>query len=233
MLGCAQLLPPITAMHILLIEDNPLIGDGLRAGLTQAGHRVTWLRDGLQARRAFDRSDLDFVILDLGLPGRHGIDILREAREAGCALPVLILTASDTVPDRVAGLDAGADDYLVKPFSLEELTARVRAISRRAGPSNVLIRYCDLELDPRAHRLSRAGQPVDLTGRELVILEALLVQPGKAVSRRRIEELLYGFDGRVESNALEVHIHHLRRKLGADLIRTLRGVGYLIPAEAP
>jgi DNA-binding response OmpR family regulator len=221
-------------MRLLLVEDDPLLGDGLQVGLSQCGYRVDWVRDGLAASQALLYDRFDLLVLDLGLPGEDGMSVLRRLRGRDDPLPVLILTARDRVEERVAGLDAGADDYLVKPFNLDELTARLRAIQRRGqGRAGPLIRHGGLELDPAGKGVSLDGQPVELTGREFAILQALLDSPGKVLSRERLEGLLYGWDEGAESNAIEVHIHHLRKKLGKELIRTMRGVGYLIPLEAP
>jgi two-component system, OmpR family, response regulator QseB len=220
-------------MRLLLVEDDPLLGDGLQVGLTQAGYRVDWLQDGLAAGQALLHDRFDLAVLDLGLPGEDGLRVLRRLRERDDPMPVLILTARDSVQDRVAGLDAGADDYLVKPFNLDELTARLRAIQRRGqGRATPLIRYGDIELDPAGKQVTLAGQPVELTGREFAILQALLDSQGKVLTRERLDDLLYGWDEGAESNAIEVHIHHLRKKLGKDLIRTMRGVGYLMPLES-
>ncbi len=219
-------------MRLLLVEDDPLLGDGVQIGLTQEGYTVDWIQDGSAARRALGHDRFDLMVLDLGLPGEDGLSILAWLRGQGSDLPVLILTARDTVTDRVSGLDLGADDYLVKPFSLDELAARLRAIQRRhGGRATPTIRYADLELDPAGRLVRQGGNPVELTTREFAILEALLHQPGKVLTRERIEELLYGWDEGVESNAIEVYIHHLRKKLGKELIRTIRGVGYLVPGE--
>lgn len=220
-------------MRLLLVEDDPLLGDGIQIGLTQIGYTVDWLRDGLAARQALEQERFDLAVLDLGLPGMDGISLLRWLRGRGDATPVLILTARDRVEDRVSGLDTGADDYLVKPFSLDELAARLRAIQRRhGGRASPTIRYRDIELDPASKQVTQNGVPVELTFREFTILEALLATTGKVLSRERIESLLYGWEEGVESNTIEVHVHHLRRKLGKELIRTMRGVGYLIPVEA-
>lgn len=220
-------------MRLLLVEDDPLLGDGIQIGLTQIGYTVDWLRDGLAARQALEQERFDLAVLDLGLPGMDGISLLRWLRGRGDATPVLILTARDRVEDRVSGLDTGADDYLVKPFSLDELAARLRAIQRRhGGRASPTIRYQDIELDPASKQVTQNGVPVELTFREFTILEALLATTGKVLSRERIESLLYGWEEGVESNTIEVHVHHLRRKLGKELIRTMRGVGYLIPVEA-
>jgi DNA-binding response OmpR family regulator len=219
-------------MRVLLVEDDPLLGDGVQVGLQQVGHTVDWVRDGVAAEQALATGDFDLVVLDLGLPRQDGLTVLRKLRRGGSGLPVLVLTARDTVADRVAGLDAGADDYLVKPFELEELAARLRAIARRGGGrSTPEIRYGDLVLDPAGRSVTLAGRPVDLTARELAILEALLTSAGRVLSRERLEAALYGWDEGVESNAIEVYVHHLRRKLGRDLIRTVRGLGYLVPRE--
>jgi DNA-binding response OmpR family regulator len=217
-------------VRILLIEDDTLLGDGVRAGLSQAGYAVDWARDGLEARFALKTESYALMVLDLGLPKLSGLELLLELRRRNDPLPVLILTARDTVTDRVHGLDAGADDYLVKPFDLDELLARIRALVRRSfGRAAPVIRHGDLELDPAAHTVTRGGQPVELSGRELAILTLLLENAGRVLSRAQLEQGLYGWeDEGVESNAIEVHIHHLRRKLGPELIRTIRGVGYLV-----
>lgn len=216
-------------MRLLLVEDDALLGDGICEGLRQAGFAVDWLRDGRAAQLALEDESHALMVLDLGLPRLSGMDLLAWLRGRGSALPVLILTARDTVQDRVQGLDSGADDYLVKPFDLEELAARIRALLRRqAGRAAPLIRHGALTLDPAAHRVTHEGKPVELSPREFTILEILLENAGRVQSRERLEQSLYGWEGEVESNALEVHVHHLRRKLGSNLIRTLRGVGYVI-----
>lgn len=216
-------------MRLLLVEDDALLGDGICEGLRQAGFAVDWLRDGRAAQLALEDESHALMVLDLGLPRLSGMDLLAWLRGRGSALPVLILTARDTVQDRVQGLDSGADDYLVKPFDLEELAARIRALLRRqAGRAAPLIRHGALTLDPAAHLVTHDGKPVELSPREFTILEILLENAGRVQSRERLEQSLYGWEGEVESNALEVHIHHLRRKLGSNLIRTLRGVGYVI-----
>jgi DNA-binding response OmpR family regulator len=221
-------------MRLLLVEDDRLLGDGIRAGLAQAGFAVDWVQDGRAGELAATTEPYALLVLDLGLPRLSGLELLRSLRAAGKRLPVLILTARDTVADRVAGLDAGADDYLVKPFDLAELTARVRALLRRsAGHAEPLLRHGDLVLDPAGRTLTRAGQRVELGPREFALLHALLLSAGRVLSREQLERSLYGWDTEPGSNALEVHIHHLRRKLGSDLIRTLRGVGYLIEKVAP
>lgn len=217
-------------MRVLLVEDDELLGSAVQAGLEQSGYTVDWLRDGRQAAVALRDDEPDLLVLDVGLPGKGGLEILRELRLRDSALPVLLLTARDTVEDRITGLDAGADDYLVKPFDLGELTARLRAIARRrAGRAAPVIRHGDLVFDPAARSVEVAGSSVALPGRALAILEALLERPGIPLSRERLEQILYGWGEGVESNAVEVHIHHLRKRLGKERIVTIRGVGYMIP----
>jgi DNA-binding response OmpR family regulator len=219
-------------MRLLLVEDDPLLGAGIETGLKQAGFAVDWAKDGREAELACATEDYELVVLDLGLPRLGGLELLRQLRAAGSSVPVLILTARDTVPDRVQGLNAGADDYLVKPFDLAELVARVRALLRRAhGRTAPVIRYGDLVVDPASGHVERAGEQIQLSARECAILVDLLEHRGVALSRTRLEEALYGWNEEVESNAVEVHIHNLRKKLGADLIKTVRGVGYLIRKE--
>jgi len=216
-------------MRILLVEDDELLGDGLAAGLRHCGYNVDWLRDGEQARSALATEDYAALVLDLGLPRLDGMSVLRGLRAAGNAIPVLILTARDSTWDKVGGLDGGADDYLVKPVDLDELAARLRALTRRAsGQSTPLLQAREVELDPAARRVRLRGEPVELSAREFAILELLMRNAGRMISRAQLESALYGWGEGVESNAVEVHIHHLRRKLGADLIRTVRGVGYLL-----
>ncbi|HNB66172.1 MAG TPA: response regulator transcription factor [Rhodocyclaceae bacterium] len=217
-------------MRILLAEDDPQLGDGLTVGLRQAGFTVDWVRDGQAADVALQAEAFDLLVLDLGLPRLGGLDVLARVRARGQAVPVLILTARDAVGDKVAGLDGGADDYLVKPVDLDELAARIRALIRRsAGRSAPLLVWGELVLDPAARRLTRAGEPVELSGREFALLQMLLEGAGRVLTRSQLEQSLYGWGDEPDSNALEVHIHHLRKKLGSELIRTLRGVGYTIP----
>lgn len=217
-------------MRVLLVEDDDLLGSAVQAGLEQAGYTVDWLRDGRLAAAALSDDEPDLLVLDLGLPGKDGLQVLRELRGRDSNLPVLILTARDTLDDRIGGLDTGADDYLVKPFDLGELTARLRAIARRrGGRATPLIEHGDLVFDPAARSVSVGGQQVDLPAKALAILEALLDRPGIPLSRERLEQILYGWGEGVESNAVEVHIHHLRKKLGKERIRTIRGLGYMIP----
>lgn len=216
-------------MRLLLVEDDALLGDGIRNGLKQQDFAVEWLRDGESAVQSLLHEHYDAVVLDLGLPKKHGLDVLREIRTKGKNLPVLILTAQDAVEDRIAGLDAGADDYLVKPFDLEELYARIRALLRRAaGRAEPKIVYGEIEIDPAAHQVTLAGKPVELSRREYSVLLELMQNRGRVMSRTRLEEGLYEWGEQVESNTVEVHVHHLRKKLGSDLIRTIRGVGYMI-----
>lgn len=221
-------------MRILVVEDDNLLGDGIRAGLMQVGFTVDWVKDGRAAELALAAEPYALMVLDLGLPRLSGLDLLKGLRARGNPLPVLILTARDTVPDRVKGLDTGADDYLIKPFDLTELTARIRALLRRSGGrATPAIHHGALVLDPAARSVTLNGSPVALSPRELAILHGLLENAGRVLSRERLEQSLYGWNEEVESNAIEVHVHHLRKKLGPGLIRTVRGVGYMIPREEP
>lgn len=216
-------------MRILLAEDDPHLGDGLTVGLRQDGYAVDWVRDGVAADLALASEDFDLLVLDLGLPRLSGMEVLARLRGRGKTLPVLILTARDATGDKIAGLDAGADDYVVKPVDLDELAARVRALSRRvAGRAQPLLCVGDLALDPATRQVTLAGKPVDLPQREYALLQTLMENCGRAMTRAQLETSLYGWRDEPDSNALEVHIHHLRKKLGAELIRTLRGVGYMM-----
>ncbi len=220
-------------MRLLLVEDDPMIGASVQRGLRQDGHTVDWVRDGAAADLAVAAGVHELILLDLGLPGKSGLEWLAQWRARGVTLPVLILTARDAVADRVRGLDAGADDYLVKPFSLEELAARLRALGRRqGGRAAPRLELGPLSLDPATHEVSKDGQPVELSAREFALLHALMENPGVPLSRTQLEERLYGWDAEVASNAVEVHIHALRRKLGVEWIKNVRGVGYRVPAEA-
>ena len=214
-------------MRVLLIEDDELLGDGVKVGLTHAGWTVDWVRDGCAAEAALRSDQFDVVVLDLGLPKKPGLEVLQELRGRGECVPVLILTARDTVGERVAGLDAGADDYLIKPFDLDELSARLRALHRRAlGTADPVLRCADILLDPAARIVTVNGASVDLAPREFALLQILMGSSGRVVSRRRLMDSVYGWDGEVESNALEVHIHNLRKKLPSLPLKTVRGVGY-------
>lgn len=224
-------------MRVLLVEDDAMIGASVRAGLRQEGFAIDWVTDGVAAESALSvRSGVeayDLVLLDLGLPKKGGLDVLRSLRARGLEVPVLIMTARDAVADRVAGLDAGADDYLVKPFDLDELAARVRALHRRrAGRAAALLRHehagVVVTLDPARREVRRDDVPVALSAREFAVLEALLERAGAVLSRAQLEEKLYGWDEEPGSNTIEVYVHGLRKKLGADLIRNVRGVGYTI-----
>jgi two-component system response regulator QseB len=214
-------------MRILLVEDDELLGDGLQAGLRQAGFTTEWLKDGVHAKTALAANEYAAVVLDLGLPRMDGMSVLRDMRAAGNSTPVLVLTARDTTLDKVKGLDTGADDYLIKPVDLDELTARLRALIRRAGGQAApILKVGAVELDPASRVAQLRATPLELTAKELAVLELLMRNAGRIVSRNQLESALYGWDEGVESNAIEVYIHHLRRKLGADRIRTIRGLGY-------
>jgi len=219
-------------MRLLLAEDDAMIGAAVRDRLHGQGFAVDWVRDGRAADAALAGDVYDLLLLDLGLPGREGLAVLKALRGRGSTLPVVILTARDSVDDRVAGLDAGADDYVVKPFDLKELEARLRAVlRRRAGSASSVIEHGRLSLDLGSHELRRDGVPVPVSPREFALLHALLERPGRILSRAQLEERLYGWGEEVGSNVVEVHIHSLRRKLGSDLIRNVRGVGYRIPED--
>jgi len=214
-------------LRALLVEDDALLGDGIRAGLKLADYAVDWARDGDAARRALLDHAYDVCVLDLGLPRRDGLAVLKELRARGDRLPVLILTARDTSADKVAGLDAGADDYLTKPFDLDELQARLRALQRRAGgAASPTLSHGAVALDPATKRVTRAGAPVALSAREYALLHDLLSHKSHIRTRAQLEESLYAWGEEAESNTVEVYIHHLRKKLGADFIRTVRGLGY-------
>lgn len=216
-------------MRILVVEDDTLLADAICSGLRQAGFAVDGFGTAGHALTALKTTPYELIVLDLGLPGMDGLELLRRLRASQRELPVLILTARDTVADRVAGLDAGADDYLIKPFDMEELAARVRALLRRAHARGApVIRHRDLVVNPAAREVRQAGRSIELSAREFAILVELLEHRGTALSREQLEEGLYGWNEEIDSNAVEVHIHHLRKKLGADLIHTLRGVGYVI-----
>lgn len=227
-------------MRILVVEDDALLGDAIQAGLKQAGYAVDWMKDGIAAEQALSTEPYAAMVLDLGLPRLSGLEVLRHLRNRHAAkdttsnkqTPVLILTAMDTVDDRIKGLDAGADDYLAKPFDMGELAARVRALIRRASGNNEpVLQLAGVKLDPAAHRVHYLDKPVELSSREFALLHALMLNAGKVLSRTQLEEQLYAWGEEIESNAVEVHIHHLRRKLFPGLVETIRGVGYLMPRD--
>jgi len=220
-------------MRVLLVEDDEMIGESLREALRRQGFAADWVRDGRAADAVLASERFDAVLLDLGLPQRSGLDVLKAARARGDATPVLVLTARDALADKVAGLDAGADDYLVKPFELDELLARLRAVvRRRAGRSSGALEVADLRLDPATHEVTRSGRAVVLSAREFALLQALMERPGAILSRAQLEDRLYGWGEELESNAISVYVHQLRRKLGDDLLHTVRGVGYYVgPAK--
>lgn len=221
-------------MRLLLVEDDSMVGAGLRQGLSQAGFTVDWVTDGIAAERALADGVYQLAVLDLGLPGKDGMTVLRELRARRQHLPVLVITARDAVPDRIAGLNAGADDYVLKPFDLDELVARLHALARRhAGSGTPLLECGGLSLDPSRRELRLHGQRIDLSAREFSLMQALMQRPGAVLSREQLEDAVYGWQQEVGSNAVEVHLHHLRRKLGADTIRNVRGVGYKVVAPAP
>mgnify|MGYP001591011079 CR=1 FL=1 len=219
-------------MRILLVEDDHLLGDATQIGLINDGYTVDWFQDGVQAEAALKSSEFDGVVLDLGLPGKDGLSVLKSMRSKNNATPVIILTARDSIDDRVKGLDAGADDYLVKPFDLDELSARLRALVRRSmGRVDPIITIGSVSLNPASHEVLLNNTIVDLSQREFSLLQLLMENSGRVLSRSSLEEHIYGWNEDIESNALEVHIHHLRKKLGNAFIQTIRGVGYIISKE--
>lgn len=223
-------------MRILVVEDDALLGDAIQAGLRQSGYAVDWMKDGVSAAQALTTEPYAAVVLDLGLPRLSGLEVLHRLRsrniQTNAQTPVLILTAMDTVDDRIKGLDTGADDYMVKPFDMGELAARLRALVRRAsGKTAPLLKVSGVKLDPAAHCVLYQDKPVELSAKEFALLHALMLNSGKVLSRARLEEQLYAWGDEVESNTVEVHIHHLRRKLFPELIETIRGVGYLMPRD--
>jgi two-component system response regulator QseB len=216
-------------MRLLLAEDDVMIGQAVRSGLRREAFAVDWVRDGAAAEEALAAGTYDILLLDLGLPRKEGLSVLHDIRGRGSMLPVVVLTARDGVSDRVAGLDAGADDYVVKPFDLDELAARIRAVLRRRGGRAIgVIEHAGVSLDPATHEVRKDGGAVAVSPREFALLHALLERPGRILSRAQLEERLYGWGEEVESNVIEVHIHSLRRKLGPDFIRNVRGVGYRV-----
>lgn len=218
-------------MRVLLVEDDELLGDGIFSGLKHYGHTVDWVKDGKAAFEALSRKQesFDIVVLDLGLPKMSGLDVLKKIREKNIGVPVLILTAKDTVESRVQGLDAGADDYLPKPFDLDELCARLRALQRRSkSRAQPILAHGDITIDPAAHIVTYKGESIPLSRREFTLLQKLLENAGRVISRDQLNQTLYGWGENIDSNALEVHIHNLRKRFGNKLIRTIRGVGYMV-----
>lgn len=216
-------------MRLLLVEDDAMIGESVRLGLRQDGFTVDWVQDGKAAEFALKSEPYALLLLDLGLPKKTGLDVLRGLRANNNNIPVLVLTARDAVADRVQGLDSGADDYLVKPFDLDELSARIRALlRRRSGRSETVMRFAELALNPTTHQAYIGDDEISLSAKEFALLEALIDRAGAVLSRAQLEQRLYGWDEEVESNAVEVHIHNLRKKLGRDWIRNVRGIGYML-----
>ncbi len=221
-------------MRLLLVEDDAMIGEAVQDLLRAEHHAVDWARDGLQADAALCAQGYDLVLLDLGLPGRDGLQVLRALRQRRDRTPVLITTARDAVAQRVQGLDAGADDYLLKPYDMDELLARIRALARRAsGRGDEVFERGEVRIDAATRQASVQGRPVLLSAREWAVLTPLLARPGAVLSRAQLEDKLYGWGEEISSNAVEVYVHGLRKKLGADFIATVRGVGYMVPGGAP
>lgn len=228
-MGTLRVTPIESIMRLLVVEDDSMIAEALCKGLRQEGYTVDWVRDGRAAESAISTEPYALVVLDLGLPREDGIEVLAGARRAKNPIPVIIVTARDALQDRVKGLDLGADDYVVKPFDLDELTARIRAVLRRhAGRPETVITRGALRLDPATREVTKHGKPVEVSAREFALLEALLERPGAILSRAQLEERIYGWGEEIGSNAVEVHIHNLRKKLGDDVIRNIRGVGYIM-----
>jgi two-component system response regulator QseB len=216
-------------MRILLVEDDELLGDGLRTGLVQYGYAVDWLKDGQSADQALKTETFDLIVLDLGLPKLSGISVLQNLRSRGLTMPVLILTARESIEDRVKGLDSGADDYLTKPFDLDELCARLRALQRRfSSRAEPVLQHENISLDPASHTVMLNNETINVSRREFALLHKLLENAGRVLSREHLTQSLYGWGEDVDSNALEVHIHNLRKKFGQNFIRTIRGIGYMI-----
>lgn len=216
-------------MRILLVEDDELLGEGTRKGLIQDGYTVDWVKDGAIADQALKTEKFELVVLDLGLPKMPGLSVLQNMRERGDTTPVLILTARESIEDRVKGLDSGADDYLTKPYDFYELLARLRALQRRfASRAAPLLVHEDIALDPASHTVTFKDEPVNLSRREFALLHVLLENAGRVLSREHLTQSLYGWGEEVDSNALEVHVHNLRKRFGQDFIRTVRGIGYTI-----
>ncbi|HEV2611354.1 MAG TPA: response regulator transcription factor [Noviherbaspirillum sp.] len=217
-------------MRVLLVEDDAMIGESVRTSLRHDGYTVDWVRNGQLADTALMNEHFDIVLLDLGLPGKDGLQVLRQLRARKKNTPVIVITARDDVEDRIKGLDAGADDYMVKPFDLDELSARIRSgLRRSAGHAEPEMEVMGVRLNPATRAVSHNGQPVQLSAREYAIVEALMLRPGLILSRAQLEERMYGWGDEVGSNTVEVYIHAIRRKLGAEFIQNVRGVGYFIP----
>ncbi|MDF1646958.1 MAG: response regulator [Legionellaceae bacterium] len=215
-------------MRLLLIEDDELLGDAVKTGLIQCGYVVDWLKDGESAKLAITIESFELIILDLSLPKLSGLALLKNIRQNGNKTPVIILTARESIENRIEGLDAGADDYMIKPFDLNELSARIRALTRRSqGRADTLIQYQNIVLDPAAHTVLLDNKEVNISRREFALLQKLLENHGHVLSREQLMQSIYGWDEDLDSNVLEVHIHNLRKKLNADFIRTIRGIGYI------
>jgi DNA-binding response OmpR family regulator len=219
-------------MRVLIVEDDALLGDGIQAGLKQQGFTVDWVRDGMAAEHAIEAEPYAAIVLDLGLPRRSGLVVLKQLRLACNPVPVLILTARDTVEDRITGLDTGADDYLIKPFDLGELSARLRALIRRAGGSPAAVLSVGaLSLDPAARTVIFRNEPRTLSAREFDLLQVFMLNAGRVLTRDQLVSSLYAWGEEIESNAIDVHLHHLRKKLSPEIVQTLRGVGYILPKD--
>lgn len=219
-------------MRILVVEDNTLLGDGIQAGLKQQGFTVDWVQDGVAASLAVESEPYSAIVLDLGLPRRSGLEVLKAMRQAHNATPVLILTARDAIEDRVSGLDAGADDYLVKPFDLNELSARLRALIRRAGGySSAVLTVGALSLDPAGRTVTFRNEPKSLSAKEFDLLHVLMNNAGRVLTREQLSSSLYAWGEEIESNAIDVYLHYLRKKIAPDIVQTLRGVGYMMPKD--
>ena len=217
-------------MRVLIVEDDPLLGEALATGLKQRGFAPDWVQDGREAQTAMRVEPFAAIVLDLGLPGLTGLELLRSERARGNKVPVLILTARDAVQDRIKGLDGGADDYVVKPTDLNELAARLRALVRRSkGEPAPVLRIGNVIVDPAARSVTVEGRPINLQPKEFTLLQELMLNAGRVLSREQLEERLYRWGEEVESNAVEVHVHHLRRKIGSNVVKTIRGVGYVVP----
>jgi len=217
-------------MRVLIVEDDPLLGEALATGLKQRGFAPDWVQDGREAQTAMRVEPFAAIVLDLGLPGLAGLELLRSERARGNKVPVLILTARDAVQDRITGLDGGADDYVVKPTDLNELAARLRALVRRSkGEPAPVLRMGNVIVDPAARSVTVEGRSIDLQPKEFTLLQELMLNAGRVLSREQLEGRLYRWGEEVESNAVEVHVHHLRRKIGSNVVKTIRGVGYVVP----